>query len=65
MDATLLIIGAVLIAIAGGTLWVALPGADKISRSWLRSEAGGLYPLIPVVFFVFGVFTLMKSFGLA
>jgi hypothetical protein len=65
MDATLLIIGVVLIAIAFGTLWIALPGLDRISRAWLRSEAGGLYPLIPVVFFVFGVFTVLKSFGLA
>jgi hypothetical protein len=65
MDVTLLIVGLVLIALSGGSLWVALPGADRISRSWLRSEAGGLYPLIPVVLFVFGFFTLLKAVGLA
>jgi hypothetical protein len=65
MDTTLLIVGVVLVAIAAATIWIALPGADRISRVWLRSEAGGLYPLIPVGFFVFGVFSILKSFGLA
>ena len=65
MDLELVILGAGLIVAALVTLWIALPGADRISRVWLRSEIGGLYPLIPVVLFVFGVFTLLKSVGLA
>jgi hypothetical protein len=65
MNFELLLLGGGLVIAAVITLWVALPGADRISRQWLRSEAGGLYPLIPVVLFVFGVFTLMKSVGLA
>jgi hypothetical protein len=65
MDTMLLILALVLLAIAGGSLWIALPGADRVSRAWLRTEAGGLYPLIPTVFFTFGVFTLLKAVGLA
>ena len=65
MNLELLLLGAGLVVAAVVTLWVALPGADRISRQWLRSEAGGLYPLVPVVLFVFGVFTLLKSIGLA
>jgi hypothetical protein len=65
MDLGLVILGSGLILAALVTLWIALPGADRISRVWLRSEMGGLYPLIPVILFVFGVFTLLKSVGLA
>ncbi len=65
MNATLLVVGLVLIALSGGTLWIALPGNDRLSRAWLRSEAGGLYPIIPVVLFTFGFFTVLKAFGLA
>ena len=65
MNLELLLLGLGLVVASLVTLWVALPGAERISRSWLRSEAGGLYPLIPVVLFVFGVFTLLKSVGLA
>jgi hypothetical protein len=65
MDFELVILGGGLIVAALVTLWVALPGADRISRVWLRSEMGGLYPLIPVILFVFGVFTLLKSVRLA
>jgi hypothetical protein len=65
MDLALVILGGGLIVAALVTLWIALPGADRISRVWLRSEIGGLYPLIPVILFVFGVFTLLKSVGLA
>jgi hypothetical protein len=65
MDATLLIVGLVLVALALGTVWIALPGADRVSREWLRSEAGGLYPLIPTVLFIFGIFSVLKSVGWA
>ena len=64
MNFELVLLGGGLIVAAVVTLWIALPGADRISRIWLRSEMGGLYPLIPVVLFVFGVFTLLKSVGL-
>jgi hypothetical protein len=65
MNLELSLLGAGLVVAAVVTLWIALPGAERISRQWLRSEMGGLYPLIPVVLFVFGVFTLLKSVGLA
>jgi hypothetical protein len=65
MNFELVLLGGGLIVAAVLTLWIALPGADRISRTWLRSEMGGLYPLIPVVLFVFGIFTLLKSVGLA
>ena len=65
MNLELALLGAGLVVASLVALWIALPGADRISRQWLRSEIGGLYPLVPVVLFVFGVFTLLKSVGLA
>jgi hypothetical protein len=65
MDVTSLIVGVVGVAAGLVTIWVALPSTGTVSRDWLRSQAGVLYPLIPLVFLVFGVFFVLKSFGLA
>jgi hypothetical protein len=59
-----LLMGLGLIAASVVALWIAMPGVGQVSRGWLRSEVGGLYPLIPVILFVFGVFTVLKAFGL-
>lgn len=45
--------------------WIAIPDKGTISRPWLRSQVGMLYPLIPVVLIVFGLFTILSVFGLA
>ena len=38
MDVELSLLRAGLVVAAVVTLWIALPGADRISRQWLRSE---------------------------
>jgi hypothetical protein len=65
MDATLLIGGILAMLVGLATIWIALPSRGTVSRAWLRSQAGVLYPLIPLAFLVFGLFAILRAFNLA